>query len=438
MGKNAKIFTAAPGRPGQMAISLVITVLLFLLLMFPVIDMFVRNESKWSVKEKQSSTAFHLAEAGVDRARWKLLENTDYWVMTGTGTMAGYNFDQVYTAETGGTYTIKISSDPVDSDKRVVESAGRDPTTNEVRRIKAVIVNDNVAEFATRAVKAVSNGAGATHIHWGPVMSGTSIDAKNRTYPRFFSAGHVDPQDGGSTVASTDNLYWWSYYTLPPLPEVKFANYLSSATDSDTLYGGAPNGCGRTTGATYHNSDATITFKSCQDTSGRTYYLDGANTSVTFESGGAGNYIVGNVIVTNGNVTVKGGGGAKEDYNTPLPPEAWKEYGGDWDYYHDEFDATYDDYADAEAASYQASGINYYLENVLLHGFLYVGKNFYLSGGGSARLHGVLMVNGSADLASSTFDVFYDPEVSSDIMLQGLNLKLHSWYEVKGEWPSVP
>ncbi len=40
-----------PRRAGQMAITMVISILLFLMLMFPVMDLFVQNEGKLSVKE---------------------------------------------------------------------------------------------------------------------------------------------------------------------------------------------------------------------------------------------------------------------------------------------------------------------------------------------------------------------------------------------------
>ena len=423
-------------RQGQMAISMVISILLFLMLMFPVMDMFVQNEGRWSMKEKKSTTAFHLAEAGVDRARWKLLETDDMWVITGTGTIPGYNFDQVYEAEgtKGGTYAISITSHPTDADMRVVEAVGRDATQSQVRRIRAVLRNDNAADFATRAANMVSNTGGNDHIEWGPVISGNSIDATGRTYPRYFSAGHVTPQDGGSTVASTDGVYWWSYYDIPPFPNIKFSAYLASATASDIELGGAPNGCGNGNSSTYYFvGDAE--FKGCQDTSNRTYYITG---DATFKSGGAGNFIRGTVIIL-GNVIISGSGGADGNYFAKLPPEAWKEYGHNattWSHYKTFDPGGPGSYAVALSGNYQATGVTYELDTVLLHGFMYTGGSQGLQGGGNCTLNGVLLSNQDATMGTSTMEIYYDDNVASDILIQGVNIKLHSWYEVKAEWPS--
>ncbi len=422
-------------RPGQMAITLVLSILLFLMLMFPVMNLFVQNEGRWSVKEKKSTTAFHLAEAGVDRARWKLMESDDMWVITGTGTLAGYNFDQVYEAADGGTYAIRISSDPADADKRIVESVGRDKTGSQLRRVRAVLVNDSNADFATRASNMVSNTGGNDHIEWGPVISGNSIDATGRTFPRYYSAGHVSPQDGGSTSASTDNVYWWSYYPIPPFPTIKFSAYISSADAS----GAAPNGCGKATGARYHFTSAMGTsaeFKNCRDTSGRTYYID-PGIDTTFKAGGSnGNFIQGTVIMQ-GNFIISGNGGASGSYAAKLPPQAWLEYGANWAHYLS-FDPTcpYATYAQAVAANYVATNKTYGLSTVLIHGFAYTGGSQGLTGGGNCNLNGVLLSGRDATMGTSTMAIYYDDNVASDIMIQGVHIRLQSWYEVRAEWPA--
>lgn len=413
-----------------MAITMVISILLFLMLMFPVMDLFVQNEGRWSVKEKKSTTAFHLAEAGVDRARWKLLESDDMWIMTGTGTLAGYNFDQAYAAESGGTYAIRITSHPVDADMRVVESVGKDRTGAQLRRIRAVLRNDNAADFATRAANMVSNTGGNDHIEWGPVISGNSIDATGRTFPRYFSAGHVTPQDGGSTSASTDNVYWWSYYEIPKFPNIKFSTYLSSAQAS----GAAPNGCGNGNSSNYYHIGNAV-FKGCNDTSGKTYYITG---DVTFQSGGGGNFIRGTIIML-GNFIISGNGGADGAYAAKLPQEAWKEYGYNattWAHYKSFDPSGPATYAAAVAANYAATNKTHNLSDVLIHGFAYTGGNQGLQGGGNCNLNGVLLSNQDATMGTSSMRIYYDDSVARDILIQGVNIKLHSWYEVKAEWPS--
>ncbi len=419
-------------RRGQMAVIMVISILLFMLLLFPLIDLFVKNEGKWSVKEKKTTAAFHLAEAGVDRARWKLIENTDMWTITSTGTISGYHFDKVYSAENGGAYAINISSDPASADRRIVESVGRDKTGGQTRRIKAVLINDGAADFSIWAGAEVEN-TGNAHVEWGPVYSGNSINAAGMTYPRYFSAGHVSPQDGGSTTSSTDGVYWWSYYTMPPAPNVKFSAYMSSAIAG----GSAPNGCGNGNSSTYYYVGNAV-FKGCNDTSGKTYYITG---NVNFVPGSGGNFIVGDVLSL-GEVTVQGNGGGNGNYNADLPPKAWKEYGANWAHY-----LTFDPvgtgspptpatYAAAVASDYIATGKTYPLTQVIVHGFLYAGQEQKLSGGGSGIVHGVLLVGEEVELQTSNFTVYYDAGVATGIRLQGVNIKLHSWYEVSPVWPS--
>ncbi len=419
-------------RRGQMAVMMVIGILLFLLLMFPVMNLFVQNEAKWSVKEKKATEAFHLAEAGVDRARWKLLENTDMWNITSTGTISGYHFDKTYTTEDGGTYAINITSDPADGDRRIVESVGRDKTGAQTRRIRAVLINDSAADFSVWSGVQIEN-TGNAHIEWGPVYSGNSINATGMTYPRYFSAGHVSPQDGGSSSASTDGVYWWSYYAIPPTPNVKFSVYLASAVDS----GNAPNGCGNGNSSTYYRV-GNATFKGCNDTSGKTYYITG---NVDFVPGSGGNFIVGNVLSL-GEVTVQGNGGGNGSYNANIPPMAWKEYGANWAHYLT-FDpagsgspATPATYAAAVASNYIATNKTYPLTEVIVHGFLYAGKEHELTGGGSGVVHGVLMVGKEVEMQTSSFKVYYDDGVATDILLQGVNIRLYSWYEVPPVWPS--
>lgn len=416
-------------RRGQVAIGIVIAILLFLLFAFPILNLFVQNEGKWSVKEKKSTAAFHLAEAGVDRARWKLVENTEMWTITSTGTIAGYHFDKVYTAEDGGSYAINITSHPTRADKRVVESVGRDKTGGAIRRIRAVLLDSSSADFAARAANQVANTGGNDHIEWGSVVSGNSIDATGRTFPRYYSAGHVTPQDGGSTAAATDEVYWWSFYPIPPFPNIKFSTYLASAAAS----GAAPDGCGNgSSSAYYHVGNAT--FKGCKDTSGKTYYITG---SATFQAGSGGNFIRGTMIML-GDFIISGSGGADGAYAARLPPEAWKEYGANWVHY-----LTFDPaafgapatYAAALSSNYIAANKTYNLSNVLVHGFMYTGGSQGLTGGGNCNLNGVLLSNANATMGTSTMGIYYDDKTASSILMQGVNISPDSWYEVKAEWP---
>ena len=417
-----------------MAIMMVLTSLLFLLIMIPLIDLYVKNEAKWSVKEKKSTTAFHLAEAGVDRARWKLKETDQMWVTTSTGTIPGYNFDKSYGDVAGGTYAIKITSDAVDPDKRVVESVGRDSSTNEMRKIKAVFINRAAVDFSARAENQATNTGGNDHVEWGPIYAGVSINATARTYPRFFSAAHVTPQDGGSTTAGTDDIYWWSYYDIPPTPKVKFSVYLASAQWFNDHGVASPKGCGsgnkKNPGTYYIAGDAS--FEDCRDENDRTYYITG---DATFKSG-SDQFIRGTMIVL-GSINIVGSGGASGAYNARLPPEAWMEYGNAWAHYLT-FDPTcpHATYASAVAASYLATGKTYYLNTVMLHGFIYTGGSQGLNGGGNCNINGSILAGVNTTMSTSGFCLWFDDQVATQIQLSGIDIDLFSWYEVHPSWPS--
>ena len=105
-------------RRGQMALTMVLSVLLLLLIAIPMMDTYVKNEAKWSVKERKSTLAFHLAEAGLDRGYWKLIERSTNWgLITTSGTISGYANDKIYTDIQGGSY--KITLQPEQAAKRL-------------------------------------------------------------------------------------------------------------------------------------------------------------------------------------------------------------------------------------------------------------------------------------------------------------------------------
>lgn len=408
--------------------ALIVAILLIAVMsvLIPAMVWWSGQESRLSVKQKKSTTAFHLAEAGIDRARWKLLESTNIWLATSSSTVSGYNFDKVYSDLNGGTYAIKISSDPADKERRIVEAVGRDPSTNELRKIRAVYANTGGVSFSVRANKTVTLGANVD-VEWGPIMSGTNVDTNNRTYPRYYSAGHVTPQDGGSVGSKTDNVQWWSYYQIPPPPSITMQTIIDSATAS----GAAPNDCGNGTSSSYKYTGNAI-FKGCHDTSNKTYYITG---TAEFQSGGGGNFITGTVAVM-GNVTIQGNGGGDGNYNAKVPPQAWKEYGNNWAHYQI-FDAGAPaTYTGAVSANYVAvSTLTYPLSSVLIKGFLYTGGSLGLTGGGGAKLHGVIMSANDATINTSNLSIYYDNEVASRIPVSGIYLNLVSWDELAPSWP---
>ncbi len=407
--------------------ALVIAILLLavLAIFVPALVEWVRHDTNAGIKQKRSSTAFHLAEAGIDRARWKLLEKMDNWTVLSTGTLGGYDFDREYDDVSGGTYAIKITSSPSNEDERIVESVGRDLSANEMRKVRAVFRNTGAVDFAVRAERTITIGA-SVNLEWGPVMSNLSIVTGGRTYPRFYSAGHVSDQDGGVVGARTDDVQWWSYYNIPSAPRIRFSVFESSAIGS----GDAPDGCGNGNDSTY-KLDGNAVFKGCQDTSNKSYYITG---TASFQSGGSsGNFIIGNVIVM-GDLSISGNGGGSGSYDAVVPPKAWEEYGNNWAHYQAFDTGEPATYAEAVNINYSASA-SYHLNNVLVRGFLYTGGSQGLTGGGNAILNGILMSANYATADTSNFTIYYDDGIASNIPVSGLSISMVSWDEVTPTWP---
>ncbi|MBI4057588.1 MAG: hypothetical protein HY399_08595 [Elusimicrobia bacterium] len=412
---------------------LVMAILLMAVLavFIPTLVWWSRQDTQTSVKQKESTTAFHLAEAAVDRGRWKLLESATNWSTTSTTTLPGYNFDKTYTDVAGGTYAIQISSDPANENQRIILGVGRDNSTHEVRKIRVVYTNTTTS-FSVRANKTLGVAA-AADVHWGPVIAGQTITT-SRAYPRFYGAQNITTLDAnGITQPNSDNVQWWSYFKIPPAPVIDFNFYASSAQALDTLYGGSSDAdCGNYYD-TRPSSAGARDFTRCTDTNGRTFYIQ--SRDVTFGSAGNQNYIVGNVVIKTGSLTIQGNGGGNGSYDAHVPQQAWKEYGNSWATYQS-FDASAPaSYSAASNSNYSASAtLTYPISNVMVHGFLYSGGSQSLTGGGGGVVHGAVMTGSNETLTTSNFTMYYDDTVTDDIKTVNLVLTLVSWDEIPGSW----
>jgi hypothetical protein len=425
--------TRGSGERGSLLV-LSIIILLALSISIPALVNWVRQETKDTVKVKRSSTAFHLAEAGVDQGIWKLQESQTTWSdAKAASAISGYDgnteYHLVFQDGTTGYYRISFSSGP-SAGQVTVQSKGRDPSTREVRTIQAILGEGGLGTFAIQAKETSSFGA-ATSVEWGPVISGTIINSGNKDHPRLLSASDVTPDDGnGSAEPNSDGIQWWSYKPdLPPAPEIDFAFYQTSATNS----GSAPNGCGSNSGATYYRA-GNATFRGCTDSSSRAYYITG---NCNFASGGGGNRIVADIICL-GDLSVTGNGGGSLTETLDVPPEAWLEYGNDWAYYKANFDTScpHATYADAQAANYAPTGLTKSVSNIVVHGFLYTGGSQGLTGGGNGVLVGALYSANNASLSTSNCTLYYDPENAADVRTTNVILSRESWKEVAGStWP---
>ena len=464
-------------RPGQMAITMVITSLLLLLIIIPMLDNYVKNEAKWSVKERKSTLAFHLAEAGLDRAYWKLKEQATNWAtIAGGGHIDGYDNDVVYEDISGGKYKVKMEAGETNLQINIT-ATGKDDSNNEFRSIKAVYSKEGVVA----ALQAGSVGAGGNaNIHWGPMMSISSMVLKggaNELYPRKYARGSItssggyDDRDSDPNGAnkgpytSGDRMEWWSYNEPPGVPDVLppdtgFYMDLAKAQVCDPP---GTEGCyyneNRTGGKAIGNLvDTTCTV--------------GADPKVRFINGNAtfngSKYFCG-VLIVLGDLTFVAGGKSPEGDITADPPlTAWKEYGCNVPTHSGESEAgdmttwAYDagaahgsgctgphgdtvavDEYPGDAGYHAVSPYNFKTGRVAsghlgldtgtgkelsFKGYIYTSGTFNNAGGG--RIFGSVQVAGAGGMSGGG-DIFYDSGLN--IKFLSNNITRSSWHEVIAE-----
>lgn len=221
-----------------------VLLLTVLLILVPAVIYWVQNESHWGVSEEQTTTAFDLADAAVQRGYWEVHSSTITCAEALAGqTIAGYNFDTTYTDMPGGSYRIKISSSG--TNLITVIGEGRDSRKKQVRAIQGVFENETVySPLMAQGMISWGKGLG---VYWGPIMSQgnlqlTSDYVANWYFPQLYAKGDVigttnNPRDTNWPLPpSTDGLTWWANYQyVPPLPVLDFAELRSSAAATNTL-----------------------------------------------------------------------------------------------------------------------------------------------------------------------------------------------------------
>ncbi len=419
------------GRRGQVLAGVVLIVML-LLIIVPAMVAWVQQDTKLSVKDRKTTTAFNLAEAGIDRAYWKLKSSTSTWANARAGiSLSGYAFDTNYTDVAGGVYRISITSGP-STDQVQVIAEGRDLLGKEKRAIQVQYTNSSIPGGLISGA-AISEG-GTSIVHWGPMLAMNNItltgSAASRYFPRKLSKQAVvgtvgNPRDtNGITPPNTDNLEWWSSYAVPELPTFDFAALRSSAAATNTL------NCNGTVTGTHTNHVAcgsTCTNCSVVNITNDSHYLNDEvwywdnNVSFTGSSG-----IKGTVIVR-GNMSTAG----TDSYNPPnvhVPATAWKEY--------QKFDTSSTNQYPGDlglstsAASYNIGACGVTCEgsasgsDIGFYGFVYVGGTINMTG--DSDIYGAVWVQ-SGWSGSGNVMIFYN----DTLVLPQLNVTLtrDSWRE---------
>ncbi|HRY29341.1 MAG TPA: hypothetical protein P5079_04805 [Elusimicrobiota bacterium] len=422
-----------------------IAALLIVSISLPMVVKMVDNESKWAVKQKKTTTAFHLAEAGVDRAVWKLTEIEQNWLDAKEGTpIPGYDDDMEYTDVQGGEYKILISSGPT-LGQVTIRALGRDSTQKEVRGIQAVYTR-NVVDAAL-SVEGGLQYKPNLHVHWGPVVNYTSISqSPGDYYPRKFSKGQIVGRDTVNDSVNTDGLEYWAFDTsLGTPPQVDLDYYKEQAKNSVIPL--EPSGGGRIekniggnvlavaspTGSGYFlasmNGNSGLRF---EKTGGSSFYDFRNSTSVIYIDNDTGAPIV--TDLQNGGcfLRVEGLILAGDNHNmdcnaqegvlgATIPVHAQKEYKH----------SSAESYWNTNFSSVGEGNCCYALTKLAVHGFVYVGGNI-ANAGSNTEILGALDVKGNVNV--NTLKVYYDEDIAEQVHLTGGTPRRLSWKEVNETW----
>ena len=246
-----------------------IMLLLVLAIIVPAMVQWAMQESRGATKNRNTTVAFNLAQAAVDRGMWMVKSTTITWAAATAGTvLTGYNFDTTYTDIPGGTYRIKITPVVVGGSSVTIVGEGRDNLTKETRAISAVYLNQTI--YSPIMTQGITNWGKGLGVFWGPLMSQGNITMCDDSsvnqwgYPRKFARGVVQawncpsgvcagscpmstsyprdvngpmPPNTGGAAGITE---WTSLDTaIPELPIIDFPTLKSSATASFTwnVYG---------------------------------------------------------------------------------------------------------------------------------------------------------------------------------------------------------
>jgi hypothetical protein len=410
----------------------VLATLMILCVLVPVMVMYTQNEAKWSQKQAANTTAFHMAEAGTEKAYLYITQSTQTWqnLMLGIAP-TNYKFDRKFEDIAGGHYAISITSGPDDETVTII-SVGRDSRGRESRAIRVVYANTLYGATAIYAGRGAQIGGGV-NVEWGAVMSPYTVDAAGRAHPQFWSASQITGFDTNPSPPNCDGpncCQWHSYQAnLPPSPTIDFDFYRSSASMNTT--GGCPAG-----GTNCYYSGSVANWD--HNTTKGTIFIEG---DLTVKSPGM--YHQGNMIVM-GNINLPNGAWGRGSSAMSMPADAWKQYCNDWNFYR----TTYDDGAPPDfpginSTSYSSpatcSPAPCTSSKLAIKGMFYVGGNFNNGGGGGGNsdIYGVLYSVGSAtQTANSPVNFYYNASAADAVQATNVTLLRVSWQDSLQEWPS--
>ncbi|MEK7859309.1 MAG: hypothetical protein AAB320_09240 [Elusimicrobiota bacterium] len=418
-------------------LAIVIILLLVVTTLVPVMVMYAQREAVWTAKQSANTSAFHLAEAGIEKGYLAISLSTKTWVDLQNGTaLTNYQFNTSFSDLNGGTYAISITSGPLTQQATII-SVGRDQHRRETRAVRAVYTNSPLGGVAIFAGAGAQIGGGV-NVEWGAVVSPGTVDADGRDYPQFWSASQITGFDTNSDPANCDepNCCQWHSFSpnIPPNPTIDLTFYKSSAAATTGCPGtGADIDGNPLAGSCYYTSGQSWTSETLI---GKTIYIEG---DLSLNSPGMD--IVGNLIVK-GNLNLPVGAWGKGTHTMFVPQDAWKQYCQDdaWDHYHDDFDPASPATFPGKNATYlSAANLTASSNKLAVSGMLYVQGNFNNGGGGGGQsdLYGVLYSVGSTtQTAASGVTFYYSANAAKNIQTTKIMLNRESWQDSLYGWPS--
>ncbi|MBI4063785.1 MAG: hypothetical protein HY401_05735 [Elusimicrobia bacterium] len=409
-----------------------------LAVILPLLVFVAQNEAKWTVKQKKTTTAFQMAEAGIERGEWKLNESDSVWNQSLSSTViTGYNFDIVYKStdsagRVSGEYKVRLIASSI-AGRVLVESMGRDVSADEIRAIEAEYSKSFIeTALLSRSVADLKTNF---EVHWGPVVNyGSITDVPNFDFPRKVSKSSISGRDTDPNVPNGHN-----YFSVWPSSPATY-DYNSYQTN----LGNEPTIDLEAYKTLAKNSSIPGLKKmsnglAAADPVGSGYYTE--NVDISLSSGGV---ILLNcstcVIYVNGDVDFK-------DTDSQLQVRALIVTGV--------FDMNYDPVPDLVAkipvgaeteyrygtapavwtSNFSATGEggNYVVTGARVRGYVYVGGEFKNSGGGNPSIIGTLDVKGTVNVNNTR--IYYDAAVSTGVLTMNQNPRRTYWREyATNEW----
>lgn len=420
-----------------------ILMLLAVAIFLPALIFVTNNESRWSVKQKKNTTAFHMAEQGLDRGIWKLQESDAIWTAASSGTaITGYDFDIVYVSSDSagnvqGYYKIDFSSSS--SGGVTIKSVGIDVSSSEVRSVEA--------SYSKGGLNAglISRGGLQYKPHliveWGPVIDfGANITNVVPTdNPRIITKGGLPSDSNPNTPNGHDYFSSWpqpatyNYNTyqsrLGNAPTVDFESYKTLAKNSRVPALKKASGAGAATstptGSGYYTEAVAM-----ETSAGGTYTLNCSTCVIYVDAGSAGttsvdfkgtdSQIIVRALIMTGDFEPKFlGGDSVANMTARIPDNAQTEY-----------------YTAAGAAYWTSmgwtNGGTYSVPNVRVKGYVYVGGNMSTSGAQDPAIIGTLDIGGTITINNTS--VYYDSTISTGVLLLNATPTLQYWRESKMSW----